>query len=86
MIVGRDPGTGEKLGGRNPKRSRDLQDVREAWVASPALDAADVGPVQLAFERETFLREAALFAQGADRLAEVGVCRRPDSHPASFPS
>lgn len=40
------------------QRRRNLRDYDERRIAHPALDAANIGAVQPAFERELFLREA----------------------------
>ncbi len=63
----------EQLGWADIERRGYLQDVGQARIACPALDSADVGPVQTALQRQTFLRGAASVASCANRLTEDGV-------------
>jgi hypothetical protein len=46
----------EHLGRRNPEGVRQHANIDERYVALPALDAANVGPGQLALQREPLLR------------------------------
>jgi hypothetical protein len=66
--------------------ARDADDVHEGDVALAAFDAADIGAVQAADQRQAFLRNAGRRAQRAEALAESflddglvrvhgGICR-----------
>lgn len=56
------PGIGiEQITRRHTEGFRKLLDNRDRGIASAALDVADIGPVDLGFEAEIFLRHA-LFA------------------------
>jgi hypothetical protein len=77
---------GEEVGGAGVERLGDFEDVCEAGVAVSALDAADVGAVEVAEFGEGFLGEADFFAGVADGVAECGVVGGADGHWRSLPS
>lgn len=68
----------EKVSCRNLQRPRDLVDNCNRWISNPALDATDVGAVQLTLISELFLGEAPLLAQSLQVLAKSLF----DIHPA----
>lgn len=76
----------EELSGIGLERRCDFEDIREARIASSALNAADVGAVQPARKRQAFLRYAPLLAGPTDSFAERRVRRRSNRHIYSFPS
>ena len=60
-------------------------DVGERDVALASLDPAVVAAIDSGLERKPFLRDAALLAQLAQRVAEGGVDGRERSHADSLP-
>ena len=64
------------VGGAHAKCPSDFEDVGEAGVAFAALDAADVGRVEVGHVRKSRLTESSLMADGADRAAKGSVGRR----------
>jgi hypothetical protein len=61
------------------ERFGDPEDVCERDVALATLDRTEVRAVQAALQREGFLGDALLLADGTDRVAECDVCWRSRS-------
>lgn len=53
---------GEESGRLHIERDREQLERQRGRIACPSFDAADIGPVQAAFERQRFLRQATRLA------------------------
>ncbi len=56
-------GTAQQVGGFNTQRSRKLHQHLDRWVARPAFNIADIGPVDVSLKGIFFLAPALRCAQ-----------------------
>src|SRR5690606_27053879 len=60
----------DQLAGLDLQDDGELLDGCQRWALQPALELADVGPVEFRLEPEFLLREVELLPAGADGVAE----------------
>lgn len=70
-LTSRLPRRGEQIGDGHSESMCKLRDVEERDVAERALDATDVGSMQIRFLRQALLRPTSLGAQFANPLREA---------------